>query len=320
MGGIAVILLVSYFTLFAPRDYRSTTYLYSIPTGVSISQIIGSLVEQGYLRSELGGKIAFRLTGASVVKSGTYNISPRMNAWQIASVVKNGETAGARVTVPEGYTIEQIAERLQSLGILDSREFTEGLATVDLSAYDFIPPQNPKVKNRLEGYLFPDTYDFYRGMPATEIVTRLLKNFDARTSQIQAGVKPQDLDLAELVTLASLVEKEARTDADRKLIAGVLLNRITSGMRLDVDASVRFITNNWTKPITKADLESDSPYNTRRFAGLPPGPICNPGLAALEAVVSPTASDYLYYLTDSDGVTHYAKTLEEHNQNKAKYL
>jgi len=148
----------------------------------------------------------------------------------------------------------------------------------------------------------------------------LLDNFKQRIATVDTQLKSSKYTLHQIVTLASLIEKEARTDPSRKMVAGILINRLKKGMRLDVDATVRYITENWTRPITQADLNINSPYNTRKVAGLPPGPICNPGLASIQAVLSPAASDYLYYLTDPEGVIYYAKTLDEHNANKAKYL
>lgn len=320
MGGLAAIAVVSYLTLFAPANFRGSEYLFTVESGQSVDDIIGNLKENGFLRSELGGKISFRLANANIIKAGTYNISPRMNAWQVAGNLKKGETAGTRTTIPEGFTRIQIYERLEAAGIASSRDLIAAESDIDLGKYTFLPPANPQIKDRLEGFLFPDTYDFNRGMPAAQILQRMLGNFQTRTSSVLKEPTVENLTVPQMVTLASLVEKEARTEKDRRLIAGVIMNRIKSGMRLDIDATVRFITNNWSKPITAADLAIDSPYNTRLNAGLPPGPICNPGLATLNAVYHPEPSDYLYYLTDSNGVTHYGKTLAEHNENKAKYI
>lgn len=319
-GGLAAIAVVSYLTLFAPANFRGSEYLFAVESGQGVQEIIRNLEENGFLRSELGGRISFRLTNSRIIQAGTYNISPRMNAWQVAAALKKGQTAGARTTIPEGFTRAQIYERLEAAQIASVRDLISAESSVDLSQYEFLPPAGAKVKDRFEGFLFPDTYDFNRGMPASQILQRMLNNFEARTSPLFKEQPVENLTASQMVTLASLIEKEARTEEDRKLIAGVLVNRIQSGMRLDVDATVRFITNNWTKPITAADLAINSPYNTRLNAGLPPGPICNPGIAALNAAFHPVSHDYLYYLTDSDGITHYAKTLEEHNINKAKYI
>ena len=317
---MAVIALTAYLLLFAPVNPRSEQYLFTISTGSSISTVIAEMVEDNYLRSQLGGKIAFAFSNTQVVQPGVFNISPRMNAWQIASVIKSGETAGTRVTIPEGYSISQIASRLETSQITSAREFTQALSEIDKKEYTFLSTTNRQVINPFEGYLFPDTYEFYKGMPAAQVVQRLLDNFSTRTSGLSSEIESSGFTIQQIVTLASLIEREANNEEDRKLIAGVILNRLDLGMRLDIDASVRFIFDNWSDPITSSQLSSSSPYNTRRVAGLPPGPICNPGLAAMKAILNPTNSDYLYYLTDSDGVTHYATTLDQHNVNKAKYI
>ena len=311
IGALAVIAVGAYFVLFAPADYQGTKTEFRVLPGQSVVQIIDNLKAEGFLRSSWGGRIVLSTSGT--IQAGTYQLSQRMNAWQVASVFAKSKPDKGGVTIPEGYTIQQIAERLEDRGIITAGEFTS-VATNS-------PGKGSRPDGSLEGYLFPDTYNFYTGLSAEQIVKLMTDNFDKRIAGLQSQIDEQrEFNLHQLITLASLVEEEARTETDRKLIAGVLMNRMRSGMRLDVDATVRYITNNWTKPITKADLEIDSPYNTRKHAGLPPGPICNPGLAAIKAVLSPTDSDYLYYLTDGKGATHYAKTLAEHNTNKAKYL
>lgn len=317
LAGLSVLSLIFYLLYFAPADYRSDKYLFNVAPGYGLNQIIAELHAEGYVRSQLGPRIAFLFNPAAKVQAGTYNISPRMNAWAIADILSSGETATERVTVPEGYTVAQIADLLNSKNIIDLREFNQAASS--------FPPDYEFLKSRpggqgLEGYLFPDTYNIDKGTPAIDILNLFLTTFEKRIQPLLSSVEASKYNLHQTMTLASLVEKEARTEVDRRLVAGVILNRLDQNMRLDVDATVRYLTNNWEDPITQADLNINSPYNTRKVAGLPPGPICNPGLAAIQAVLSPTKSDYLYYLTDNDGITHYAKTLSDHNANKAKYL
>lgn len=318
LGALAISALLAYLLLFAPANFRSDDYLYAVASGQTVGSVVDSLKEDGIVRSELGTKIAFRLSGVKVVKAGTYNLSPRMDVWQIASIISKGETSSTRVTIPEGYTNQQIADTLQAKGITNSREFVEASKSFNPEQV-YLKDKKPN-GHSWEGYLFPDTYNFDKGAPAADLVARLLQNFDRRIEPHKSAIAGNKYSLHQILTLASLVEKEGRTTSDRNMIAGVLFNRLDNNMRLDVDATVRFITNNWDKPITQADLNIDSPYNTRKRSGIPPGPICNPGLVSLQAVLSPTPNDYLYYLTDNDGVTHFAKTLDEHNQNKQKYL
>lgn len=317
LGGLAVILLGTYFWMFAPANYQAKEYLFTVPAGTSVAQIISSLHEQGFIRSDLGAKIAFTLSRANIIQAGTYNVSARMDVWQIAQVMGSGSTAAISVTIPEGYTIKQIALSLGQKGLVNSDEFLKVAANYQ-SDETFL--QSRTTTTSLEGYLFPDTYRINRGTPSEDIISIMLNNFQRRIAPLQTSIDKSGRSLNEIIILASLVEEEARTETNRRLVAQVLLNRLAKPMRLDVDATVRYITNNWSNPITKADLASNSPYNTRKFTGLPPTPICNPSLMSIQAVLSPSPTDALYYLTDKDGVMHYAKTLDEHNVNKAKYL
>lgn len=303
--------------MFAPADYRGEQYLFTVENGQSITQTISGLREQGFIRSALGAQIAFRIGQVRIIQSGTYNISPRMDVWQIASIFGSSTSAISNVTIPEGYTVQQIADLLEQKGLADASEFIAATKTW-VSQDSFL--QSRTKKDSLEGYLFPDTYRINKGTPVKNIIDMMLNNFQHRIAPLQTQIDKNGRSLNQIIILASLVEEEARTETNRKLVAQVLLNRLVKPMRLDVDATVRYITGNWTNPITKTELSSNSPYNTRKFTGLPPTAICNPGLMAIRAVLSPTPTDALYYLVDKDGVMHYAKTLDEHNQNKAKYL
>ena len=312
-----MVMISAYLAWFAPKDFRAENKtLFVVEKGDTISDIVANLSEQGFIRSSFGTQVAFRFNRTGVVQSGTYNVSPRMDAWQVAYIIAHNQTATAKITIPEGYTVVQIANLLEKKNIIMATDF--------LKATDNFPPDftflTSRPNNSLEGYLFPDTYNMNQGTPVRDLLLQMLDNFKQRIATVDSQLKSSKYTLHQVVTLASLVEKEARTDASRKLVAGILINRLNKNMRLDVDATVRYITGDWVGPISQADLNNSSPYNTRKITGLPPGPICNPGLASIQAVLSPTASDYLYYLTDADGAMHYAKTLEEHNTNKAKYL
>jgi len=211
--------------------------------------------------------------------------------------------------------LAQIADALSTKGVASVDEFTEALKTF-APDYEFF--KSKPATNSIEGFLFPDTYRLIKGEP-TEAIRMMLDNFGVKYKD---EIKPNlgDKNLYEVMIVASLIEKEAKTQTDREQIAAVLYNRLAEGMRLDVDATVRYAINDWKRALTKEDLSIDSPYNTRRYGGLPPTPICNPGLATIKAALNPPQSDYYYYLTDYQGVTHYAKTLAEHNANKLKYL
>lgn len=315
MGALTIISVSAYFVLFAPANYTGTNTVFVVDSGMSIVDVIDSLYEEKFVRSKVGTKITFKLSRVNVVQADTYNLSQRMNAWQIARAISGEEAGAVKTTIPEGYTIEQMAELFNRKDIIDPELFIAEAKNYSTDRDLLIN----RPDGSLEGYLFPDTYNIIRGATAENIIEKMLSNFVNRVEPVVLTPDSR-FNVHQIITLASLVEKEARSDEDRKLMAGVMLNRLNIGMKLDVDATVRFITNNWLAPISRTDLNSNSPYNTRKFAGLPPGPICNPGLAAIEAVLNPTTSDYFYYLTAPNGVSHYARTLDGHNVNKAKYL
>lgn len=311
---LAAIILVFYLTLLAPVGAGETRN-FTVRSGETITAIADNLRQEKLIRSAWGFKFYLKLTGKVIVQPGAYQISPTYSTPRVANVIASGDTANVMVTIPEGYTLGQIAELMEAKEIAAKDEFIK-LASDFPPDYEF--SKYRPIGHSLEGFLFPDTYRLIKG-DATSAVQAMLDNFGVKfKNEIKDTLG--DRDLYPILIVASMVEREAKTQEDREQIAAVLFNRLGAGMRLDVDATVRYITGNWKDPITRADLASDSPYNTRRFVGLPPGPICNPGLAAIKAALNPPASDYYYYLTDFEGITHYAQTLTEHNQNKLKYL
>ena len=175
---------------------------------------------------------------------------------------------------------------------------------------------------RLEGYLFPDTYFVNAAeFDVQKFLERLLRTFEERVaSGLQDDLAVSGRDLSDVITMASLIERETVTSEERPIVSGILWKRLDAGRALDVDATVRYILEKPTNALTRSDLEFDSPYNTRRIAGFPPGPIANPGLASIKAALHPEDSPYWYYLHDNEGKIHYAETNDEHNVNKVRYL
>ncbi|HAR54810.1 TPA: endolytic transglycosylase MltG [Patescibacteria group bacterium] len=317
-GGLLIVGLCSgfYFWLFAPISRAGTPQLFTVQSAESITSIARRLEEGQLIRSAWGFKAYLKISGKVVVQPGTYEISTKDSLIKIANLIASGDTTNVTLTIPEGYTLAQIAEQVGQKNIADAAEFTR-LVKDFPPDYEFLKVR-PTGQTSLEGFLFPDTYRLIKGNP-TLAIQQILDNF---SSKYTTDIKPKlgDKNLYEIITVASLIEREVKTTEDMVMVSGVIYNRLKIGMKLDIDATVRFIINNWKDPLTRDDLSVDSPYNTRRYAGLPPGPICNPGLAAIEAALQPADHDYYYYLTDYDGVTHYAKTLAEHNQNKLQYL
>lgn len=310
--------LLSWWSLWAPVSFgaRGRDIMITVKSGESISAIANDLQQQGLIRSIWGFKVYLKLTGRVIVQPGIYGpLYSNYSLPKIAGMIASGSTANVTVTIPEGYTFAQIATLFAAKNIGGVDEFKAKAQAIPKD-YEFL--KDKPTDASLEGFLFPDTYRLIKG-DVTGAIKMMLDNFGAK---YQTDIKSQlgSKNLYKVLIIASLVEKEAKTQTDREQISAVLWNRLDAGMRLDVDATVRYAINDWTKALTKEDLSIDSPYNTRRVGGLPPTPICNPGLAAIKAALQPPPSDYLYYLTDYQGVTHYAKTLKEHTDNKLKYL
>jgi UPF0755 protein len=228
-------------------------------------------------------------------KPGRYMLSDKMSARQIYKRLIAGPPV-IRITLPEGWSSRQMAALLEQNAVTSAQEF---LRIVD--------------EKKLEGYLFPDTYFFEQGLPAQQVVQRLQKRFDEVVpADFAAKAKALKLTERQLVTLASLVEKEARIAAERPLIAGVYLNRIRKRMRLEADPTVQYALGEWKSRLTYQDLDVQSPYNTYRHAGLPPGPIASPGLDSLKAAANPQKSDYLFFFADGTGAHIFSRTYQEH--------
>lgn len=285
----------------------------TIARGETVRQIAEKLGEEDLIRSSNLFIAYVTLKGlAPQIEAGRYEIPPTLNMLQVIEVLRHG-SFDIRLTFLEGWRREEYLEYALKRLPVDSETFTK----------EFMAETKG-----LEGYLFPDTYFVAQDISAKELVTILKENFDKKYAQVAEAILRQKLSEREAVTLASLIEREARRSEERAIIAGILLKRLGMGMPLGVCATVQYVLGYqeeektwWKKVITiDEDTKIDSPYNTYKYVGLPPGPISNPGLAALKAVANPQTSEYLYYLHDKDGNIHYAKTLDEHNQNVVKYL
>jgi UPF0755 protein len=226
------------------------------------------------------------------------------------------------VTIPEGFTVEQIADRLAGKNLVNKQVFLHE-ADKGTFPYDIVKaiPGDTKIKHRLEGYLFPDTYEFKKGTTEHEYIDRMLGRFqEVWDTSWNVKVKQHGLSVHQAVTLASIVEREVRAEGERAKVAGVYLNRLKQQMPLQADATIQYMFGKQKERVTFTDLKKDDPYNTYKVKGLPPGPIANPGKAALEAVVNAESNKFLYYVTKKDGTgEHYfAATYPEHLKNIEK--
>ncbi len=308
----------------APASDDSTPVIFTVQPGETAATIATRLERQGLIRDAELFRLLLRYYGVDEeLEAGEYQLRPNMTMDEIIARLQHGRFKAALVVIPEGWRAEEIAWLLEEKGIVDSDEF---MRLVREGAYDYEFLRDRPYGSSLEGYLFPDTYRVPPRFNAADFIDLMLKTFDARfTPQMRQAAAAKGWTIHEVVTLASIVEREAVVASERPIIAGVFINRLEAGMKLDADPTVQYALGYqgegmwWKTPLLLEDLEIDSPYNTYLNAGLPPGPICNPGLASIQAVLEPAETDYLYFVAVGDGSHVFARTLEEHNRNRAKY-
>lgn len=306
---------------------------YLSPGVVTLAQPVTVTIDEG-----MGSKaVAARLAAAGVVKNeasfvhyvrgegaagdlrpGEYTFEGELDYAAVLAALKHGgaDNSTKNVTVPEGKTVPQIAEIWEQAGLCTAEEFLTACAEVDLP-YDFLPEGSPtdEAYNRLEGFLFPETYNVRLNWGAEDLVRLQIAQFakvwdDDRAAAAKAlGYSP-----AEIVTVASLIEREARVASERPLIASVIYNRLAIDQLLQIDATIQYILGEQVERVLYSDLKIDDPYNTYIYKGLPPGPICSPGASCIDAALSPADTEYYYYRTKNDGSGehNFAKTYAEH--------
>jgi UPF0755 protein len=265
-------------------------------------------------RSGLKGKIV----------AGKYILPPHLSIPEIAVIITTGEIQSGqiRVTFPEGWMIKDMKNRLEN-NKFNTQGFDDLTANPQYFSkkygYDFLS-QIPEGKN-LEGYLFPDTYYFKKDATSEEMIKKMLDNFnDKLTPDLRTEISAQGKTIYEIVTMASIIEGEVKSDEDRKIVSGIFWNRIKNGQALQSCATLAFVLGENKKQYSFEDTRTESPYNCYLNKGLPPGPINNPGIVSINAAINPTLTDYNYFLSDpATGKTVFSKTIEEHNANKVKY-
>jgi len=292
-----------------------------IAQGEAGSQVWRALVEEGYSDRTIPWKWYGRSGSAEKIQAGTYHVEKgeRIKAVLQRFISGDANQNELSITFPEGFTLKQVAERLEQRGIGTAKDFAqEAVASKYSDEFSFLKDLPPN--RSLEGYLFPDTYRIAKDDTVHDVIMRMLGNFDKKITQdIREEGKKNERTLDEVINMASILEKEVQSKQDMALVSGVLWKRFDNQEGLYVDATIEYIVEKKGN-LTAKDLAIDSPYNTRKYRGLPPAPINNPGLTAIMAALRPEQSDYYYYLTAHDGTTIFAKTNDEHNANKVKYL
>lgn len=282
-----------------------------IREGTSTAEIADKLAERGVIKSKLKFRILARLRGYDdKLRPGSYSFTADMDDDEVFAKLLTGEKRLIQFTIPEGFGVKEIAERLQNLDLADKAEFLK--AAADFAPYEYMKKRE-NVFYAAEGFLFPDTYAVESDMEVAEILDLMAGTLNKKlTMSMRKQAEAMGLSIYDLITLASLVEREVRFPEDRPIVAQVLLKRLKLNMPLQTDATLQYLMDTPKEDVSIEDTQIDSPYNTYQHTGLPPGPIANPGMAAIEAVLHPAETDYLYFVADRRGHNHYANTYEEH--------
>jgi UPF0755 protein len=300
---LIVLCTASWYVFFLPAPEFPAGKIITISEGSSLTAVGNELAEKGVIRSPFLFKVLGRMRGGTM-RAGKYVFAEPTGLLRVEERVQDGAfgITATKVTLVEGATAREMARTIKG-------------ALPDFDADGFLAEAIP-----LEGHLYPDTYFLYPDTSPHELVLKMYANFTEHEKTVDAAVTAFDKPLGDDLVMASLLEKEARSLSEKRMVAGILWNRINRGMPLQVDAVFGYINDREIYSPSFAELKLDSAYNTYTRKGLPPGPIANPSAESLLAAVTPTKTDALYYLTGKDGLMHYAKTFAEHKANRARYL
>ncbi len=295
-------------SLLEPVSGSEEAVAFEVPAGASLGQVARRLEDAGIVKSALGFELLARWRErAGELRAGEYALSPSLGAEQVLERLAAGRVVTHEVVIPPGLVAREIAERFEAAGLADAGEFLAAARDPGFAEELGVPGDD------LEGYLFPETYQLARGLTARAVVRVLVEHFHDAWSEVASKAEARGLSMRDAVILASIVEKETGAPEERPLIAGVFLNRLARGMRLETDPSVIYGIEDFDGNLTRAHLEDASnPYNTYRIPALPPGPIANPGAEALRAVVEPAETEYLFFVSRNDGTHVFSRSYREH--------
>jgi len=324
---IVIIILIGWFwysyTLNIPVSSSNETKEFKIESGWGSAKISEELKNAGLIRSlKVFQLYAWEKGMSSRLQDGEYFLSESLSIKEIAQILTRGAgaTKELNLTFIEGWDNQEYAEYLHDQGLASTSDFFEVIQKkADWWDEYEILASRPRTAD-LEGYLFPDTYRVYRDAPIKDIVQKMLNNLEKKiTPELRSEIENQGKTIHEILTLASILEQEVITDEDRQVVADIFYRRLEIGMPLQADSTINYVTGKSVSRAEATDLNIDSPYNTYKYKGLPPGPICNPGMSAIQAAVYPTKNSYLYFLTTPDGQVIYNETHDGHVAAKAKY-
>jgi UPF0755 protein len=331
-----IVWFVVNFYILPPPDFPLNQII-SIKNGDNLEKISEELKEKKLFYSSFFFKTIVQLAGMEKkIKAGQYVFKEKLNIFELIKTLSSNSSQGKvlKITIPEGFTLYDIADLFEKSGLFSKEKLWEvtgdplnGCLTESCfkNQEEFskrFPLLSTKPKNTsLEGFFFPDTYFILKDANTEAVVSLVLGNLEKKiTPRTMEAVRKSGHSFFEVLTMASLIEKEASEEKDRKLISGILWKRLLAGMPLQVDAVFRYIIGKNSFELTKKDLKTDSPYNTYLYKGLPPAPIANPGLSSINAALFPEKSDYWYYFSDKKGKTYYSASYKDHLAKKARFL
>lgn len=313
-------------SLAAPAQKNPDQIYFMIEKGDGVKLIAKNLRSAGLIKSDLYFKYyVWRTNNQANFKAGEYVLNPASSVKEIVGVLAGGKTVSREkeIKILEGWDIADIDKYLLKNNINGFADFAR--KKTGNWTFQFAKPQildGVPSSADLEGFLFPDTYRVFNDVKAEDVIEKMVSNFDKKLSgNLRQEIAAQGKTVDEIIIMASIIEKEVSKEEDRMIVSGILYKRLELAMLLGVDSTINYITGKNNPQANYDDLKIDSPYNTYKYRGLPPGPICNPSLSSIKAAVYPVASPYLYYLNRQDtGGTIFSKTYDEHLKNKAKYL
>lgn len=314
--GVAALLVAThlYITFYTAPSSTPESRTVSIERGLSFRMIADKLESAGVVRDADSFSFAGRVLGAyKKVKAGEYEFTTAMTPMEVLEHLVKGRVKRYLVTVPEGYNISEIGAVLEQAGLTHKQVFIA--RALDPGLASSLGLAGPT----LEGYLFPDTYSFTKGMSADEMISRMVERFRKVFSEFEYDLEKSGMSMGKAVTLASIIEKETGEPSERELISAVFHNRLKKGIRLQSDPTVIYGIASFDGNIKKHHLSMKSPYNTYVNFGLPPGPIANPGKESIAAALRPAKADYLYFVSRNDGTHQFSRSLKEHNRAVNQY-
>ncbi len=312
---ISIACLIFYNYANSPIDFQYRELTVEIPRGSSFAQTADILNEAGLIRQKKGFYLLALVTDtAKYIKAGEYDLQSSMTPMALLEKLTKGKVKGYQVFIPEGFTLNQIASCLENQGLADRETF------ISLASDSRLLSSLGIEEESVEGYLFPDTHRLNKSMGEEGILRFMVRQFrKVMTPDMLTRANELGLTEDEVVTLASIIEKEGGSQEERPIISAVFHNRLKRGMRLQSDPTVIYGIEDFDGNLRKSDLREKTPYNTYRIEGLPPGPICNPGREAIEAALYPASVDFLYFVSKNNGSHQFSSNLKDHNKAVLKY-